>query len=56
MTLRIVNLYQYFQNAYNDPLGWVVFRGPDHVARFRTRAEARQFVAESGSMTERSRS
>jgi len=46
MTLRIVNLYQYFQNAYGDPFGWVVFHGSDQIARFRTRAEARQFVTE----------
>lgn len=46
MKLRIVNLFDIFQNPYNEP-GWVVYRGRyDFVARFWTRAEARQFVAD----------
>jgi len=46
MKLRIVNLFALFQNSYNEA-GWVVYRAHDLVARFRTRAEARQFVADA---------
>ncbi len=41
--MKIVNLFGLFQNAYSEP-GWQVWRGPDLLGVFPTRAQARAFA------------
>ena len=45
--MKIVNLFELFQNSYNAP-AWQVWRGNDLLAVFSSRAKACAYVASKG--------